>query len=128
MEKLRWSHLGYHFDYNIVTYKEEKYYGFPNDLSLLMTCIAKRIGYPSYVPETAIINYYPLGSSMGGHTDHYEEELDQPLISVSFGQPAVFLIGGPTRDIRPTGKKCVNHLFSRTVLQSANYSKNARGA
>ena len=40
---------------------------------------------------------------MGGHTDHYEEELSQPLISFSFGQSAVFLIGGCTRDIKPEG-------------------------
>ena len=52
---------------------------------------------------TGIINYYPEGTSMGGHTDHYEEELRQPLIAYSFGQPAVYLIGGDTRDIKPEG-------------------------
>ena len=103
MEKLRWTHLGYHFDYNYVNYKEEKYYGFPDDLSMLMKSIAKGLGFEDYSPETAIINYYPVGSSMGGHTDHYEEELDAPLLSVSFGQPAVFLIGGKTKDIKPEG-------------------------
>ncbi len=103
MEKLRWTHLGYHFDYNYVNYKEEKYYGFPEDLSQLMKCISTGLGFEDYSPETAIVNYYPIGSSMGGHTDHYEEELDAPLISVSFGLPAVFLIGGQTKDIQPQG-------------------------
>lgn len=103
VDQLRWVHLGYHFDYNFVNYKEEKYYGFPEDLVLLMKAIAMAIGYESYVPETGIINYYPLGSSMGGHTDHYEEELDAPLISLSFGQKAVFLIGGKTKDVKPEG-------------------------
>eukprot|EP00794_Sanderia_malayensis_P003371 gene3371-3860_t len=101
MEKLRWTHLGYHFDYNYVNYKEEKYYGFPEDLSKLMKYISLGLGFEDYSPETAIINYYPIGSSMGGHTDHYEEELNAPLISVSFGQPAVFLMGGKTKDIKP---------------------------
>ena len=40
---------------------------------------------------------------MGGHTDHYEEALTQPLISYSFGQSAIYLIGGQTRDLKPAG-------------------------
>lgn len=101
IDKLRWAHLGYHFDYNFVNYKEEKYYGFPDDLASLMKVVAIIIGYEHYVPETAIVNYYPIGSSMGGHTDHYEEDLDAPLLSISFGQPCVFLIGGATKDVQP---------------------------
>merc|ERR1712113_736917 len=80
----------------------KKYYGFPKDLSELTNTIAHAFGYKEYFPETGIINYYPDGASMGGHTDHYEEELCQPLISYSFGQACVFLIGGTTRDIKPT--------------------------
>lgn len=102
MERLRWVHLGYHFDYNIVDYKSEKYYEFPSDLAGLTRHIANAIGYPDYSPEAGIVNYYPLGGSMGGHTDHYESDLSWPLISLSFGQSAIFLIGGATRDIRPS--------------------------
>lgn len=104
MSRLHWVHLGYHFDYNIVDYKPEHYYGFPKDLSGLMSHIAEAIGYSGYTPEAGIVNYYPLGTSMGGHTDHYELDLSWPLISISFGQSAVFLIGGKTKDIKPTGK------------------------
>lgn len=103
MDRLRWVHLGYHFDYNVVDYKSEKYYDFPSDLAGMTKHIAEAVGYPDYSPEAGIINYYPLGGSMGGHTDHYESDLSWPLISMSFGQSAIFLIGGPTRDIRPTG-------------------------
>lgn len=103
MTRLHWVHLGYQFDYNVVDYKPEHYYGFPKDLSGLMNHIAEAIGYPGYTPEAGIVNYYPLGASMGGHTDHYELDLSWPLISISFGQPAVFLIGGKTRNIKPTG-------------------------
>jgi alkylated DNA repair protein alkB family protein 1 len=42
---------------------------------------------------------------MGGHVDKYENDLSQPLVSISFGQSAVYLIGGKTCDIRPTGTR-----------------------
>ena len=103
MDRLRWVHLGYHFDYNVVNYKPERYYDFPSDLAGMTQHIANAIGYPDYSPEAGIVNYYPLGGSMGGHTDHYESDLSWPLISLSFGQTAIFLIGGATRDIRPAG-------------------------
>ena len=104
MDRLRWVHLGYQFDYNVVDYKPERYYDFPSDLAGMTQHIANAIGYPDYSPEAGIVNYYPLGGSMGGHTDHYESDLSWPLISLSFGQTAIFLIGGATRDIRPVGK------------------------
>lgn len=104
MDRLRWVHLGYHFDYNVVNYKPERYYDFPSDLAGMTQHIANAIGYADYSPEAGIVNYYPLGGSMGGHTDHYESDLSWPLISLSFGQTAIFLIGGATRDIRPVGK------------------------
>ena len=116
IDRLRWAHLGYHFDYNFVNYKEEKYYGFPEDLALLMKVIADIIGHENYIPETAIVNYYPIGSSMGGHTDHYEEELDAPLLSISFGQPCVFLIGGPTKDVKPEGEFYVTESLSIVTM------------
>jgi len=101
INQLRWVHMGYHFDYNTVNYKLKRYHGFPRDLSLLTEIIAHTFNFPNYVSETGIINYYPEGSSMGGHTDHYEDELSQPLISYSFGQSAIYLIGGQTRDVKP---------------------------
>ena len=103
MDRLRWVHLGYHFDYNVVDYKPERYYDFPLDLAGMTQHIASTIGYPDYSPEAGIVNYYPLGGTMGGHTDHYESDLSWPLISLSFGQTAIFLIGGATREIRPEG-------------------------
>ena len=40
--------------------------------------------------------------STGGHTDHSERNLEAPLVSVSLGQPCVFLLGGRTREAEPT--------------------------
>lgn len=101
INKLRWVHMGYHFDYNTVDYKLKTYHGFPEDLALLTQTIAGVFSFPDYVSETGIINYYPEGSTMGGHTDHYENELSQPLIGYTFGQSAIYLIGGQTRDVKP---------------------------
>lgn len=121
MDRLRWVHLGYHFDYNVVDYKSEKYYDFPSDLAGMTQHIAEAVGYPDYSPEAGIINYYPLGGSMGGHTDHYESDLSWPLISMSFGQSAIFLIGGPTRDIRPTAL----YICSGDILIMSGQSRTA---
>jgi alkylated DNA repair protein alkB family protein 1 len=48
--------------------------------------------------EAAIINYYHMNSTLCAHTDHSEyDALTKPLISLSFGNAAVFLIGGQTK-------------------------------
>jgi len=51
--------------------------------------------------EAAIVNYYPLGATLAGHTDRSERNMEKPLFSVSLGQDAIFLIGGPTKATRP---------------------------
>jgi alkylated DNA repair protein alkB family protein 1 len=38
---------------------------------------------------------------LSGHQDYSEENLEAPLISISFGNSAVFLIGGKSKDIKP---------------------------
>lgn len=47
------------------------------------------------------MNYYHMDSTLSGHTDHSEKDLAQPLLSLSFGQSAIFLIGGTTKQTRP---------------------------
>jgi alkylated DNA repair protein alkB homolog 1 len=44
----------------------------------------------------AIVNYYQAKSVMGGHIDDLEEAVTQPVVSVSVGRPAVFVLGGAT--------------------------------
>ena len=39
---------------------------------------------------------------MGGHVDDAEEDMSKPIISVSFGNTVVFLIGSKTRETKPT--------------------------
>ena len=39
---------------------------------------------------------------MGGHIDDGEEDLTKPIVSISFGNTVVFLMGGETREVQPT--------------------------
>lgn len=52
----------------------------------------------SFVPSAAIVNYYNTKSTMGGHRDDLEEALDKPIVSLSLGLPAIFLLGGLGKD------------------------------
>jgi len=64
--------------------------------------LAAASGFPDFEAEAAIVNYYAMDSSIGGHTDHSEKNHEAPLLSVSFGQSAIFLLGGKNKSIRPT--------------------------
>lgn len=55
---------------------------FPNDLSLLCSYFTKSLGFDNFNAEAAIINYYHLDSTLSGHTDHSEQNLEAPLISL----------------------------------------------
>lgn len=95
---LRWVTLGYHHNWDTKVYSEEDFTPFPADLNLLISAvIAPALGYKDFQSQAAIVNYYPQGSTLSGHTDHSEVNLDAPLFSISFGQSAIFLIGGPER-------------------------------
>ena len=52
-------------------------------------------------PEAALVNYYSPGDTLGGHIDDAEADLSIPLVSLSVGCPAVFLVGGTSRDQEP---------------------------
>jgi len=55
-----------------------------------------------YRPDAALINYYHPGDTLCGHIDDAEVDLCQPLVSISLGCPAIFLIGGGSKDVVPT--------------------------
>ena len=77
---------------------------FPTDLSDLCTGIAAAVGTGlenDFKVEAAIVNYYPVGASMGGHLDDAEHTMDKPIISISIGCSAIFLIGGRQRSVKP---------------------------
>lgn len=66
----------------------------PSELCSLTSVLAKALGFPDFKAEAAIVNYYRMNSTLAGHTDHSEVNAMAPLFSISFGQTAIFLIGG----------------------------------
>ena len=94
-EALRWATLGYHFDWTAREYLEESRSAFPEDLSVMSRALAKAVGLDLH-PETAILNYYRRSTNMGGHIDD-SECAEAPVVSVSFGCSAVYVLGGESQ-------------------------------
>jgi DNA oxidative demethylase len=61
---------------------------------------AATAGFSAFDPDSCLINSYAVGARMGLHQDRDEMDRDQPVVSVSFGLPAVFLFGGAKRTDR----------------------------
>lgn len=96
LNKLRWITLGYHHNWDTKVYSENNRGKFPKDLKDMSAFLARVLGYSNFSAEAAIVNYYHMDSTLSGHTDHSERNLEAPLFSFSFGQTAIFLIGGKT--------------------------------
>eukprot|EP01130_Rhizamoeba_saxonica_P011989 TRINITY_DN5012_c0_g1_i2.p1 TRINITY_DN5012_c0_g1~~TRINITY_DN5012_c0_g1_i2.p1 ORF type:complete len:304 (-),score=59.96 TRINITY_DN5012_c0_g1_i2:94-1005(-) len=100
--KLRWASLGYHFQWTPRIYTEEFRGETPKDLQEIIQDMAKTVGY-DMVSEATIINYYTgVKCRMGAHVDSSEEDLTKPIVSFSFGNTVVFLIGDRTLQTEPT--------------------------
>ncbi|KAL7571583.1 hypothetical protein ACA910_020996 [Epithemia clementina (nom. ined.)] len=126
-QKLTWATMGYHYDWTSRAYHPEVKSDMPKlicDLSKLFATTALRVllsstsgtdnsspprsnnvrnddDVLSYDPSACIVNYYNEKSLMGGHRDDLEYALDKPIVSLSFGLPAIFLLGGPTKEDTP---------------------------
>ncbi|GAA6078965.1 nucleic acid dioxygenase ALKBH1 [Tachysurus ichikawai] len=101
LEKLRWVTLGYHYNWDTKTYSPEHCTPFPEDLHCLSHTVASACGFPGFSAEAGILNYYRSDSSLGIHVDESELDHNPPLVSFSFGQTAVFLLGGSKRQDPP---------------------------
>ncbi|KAG7452572.1 uncharacterized protein BT62DRAFT_958504 [Guyanagaster necrorhizus] len=55
----------------------------------------------NYEPDAGIVNFYQTKDTLMAHVDRSEVCATAPLVSISLGNAAVFLIGGPTRDTEP---------------------------
>ncbi len=58
---------------------------------------AARGGFAGFAPDACLINTYEPGARMGLHQDRDERDFSHPIVSVSLGLDAIFLIGGPKR-------------------------------
>lgn len=73
----------------------------PAVLQRLAARAASRAGFERFEPDACLINRYQPGARMTLHQDKDERALDQPIVSVSLGLPAVFLFGGDARSDKP---------------------------
>lgn len=55
---------------------------------------AGEAGFPQFTPDACLINRYEPGAKLTLHQDKDEQDLKQPIVSVSLGLPAVFQFGG----------------------------------
>uniref|UniRef100_A0A6B2LCC8 Fe2OG dioxygenase domain-containing protein n=1 Tax=Arcella intermedia TaxID=1963864 RepID=A0A6B2LCC8_9EUKA len=102
MSDLRWAALGYHFQWTPRIYTEEHRGVFPAELAEIASDLAGLVNQ-KIISEAAIVNFYPdLKCQMGAHVDDAEEEMSRPIVSMSFGNSVVFMMGGRTRDVVPT--------------------------
>ena len=73
----------------------------PGSFRELAARAAAELGFHDFAPDACLINRYEPGARLSLHRDSDEGDLSAPIVSVSFGLPAVFLWGGPKRSDRP---------------------------
>ncbi len=64
----------------------------PAALRRLAAQAADEAGFPGFEPDTCLLNVYQPGDRMGLHTDKDEADFRWPIVSVSLGIPATFLV------------------------------------
>ena len=69
----------------------------PKLFKQLAASCALRCGFSSFEPDACLINRYTGTAHMGLHQDKDERDFSQPIVSVSLGASAVFLLGGNLR-------------------------------
>jgi alkylated DNA repair protein (DNA oxidative demethylase) len=50
-------------------------------------------GFPGFTPNSCLINRYSIGTRLSLHQDKDEKDYAHPIVSVSLGLPATFLLG-----------------------------------
>ncbi|XP_021899617.1 alpha-ketoglutarate-dependent dioxygenase alkB [Carica papaya] len=104
LRKLRWSTLGLQFDWSKRNYDVSLPH---NKIPDALHQLAKRMASPAmpvgeeFQPEAAIVNYFGLGDTLGGHLDDMEADWTKPIVSLSLGCKAIFLLGGKSREDTP---------------------------
>lgn len=69
----------------------------PPECRALAQGAAAVAGFPAYAPDVCLVNEYLPGTRLSLHQDRDERDFAQPIVSVSFGMSATFLLGGLSR-------------------------------
>lgn len=72
----------------------------PESFLALAQLAAQTAGFKNFTPDSCLINAYEIGAKMSLHQDRNERDFSQPIVSVSLGLPATFLLGGLMREDR----------------------------
>ena len=104
LSKLRWATVGAPFNWTSRKYEPDV----PRRaISEELVSLTRRIA--SVAPENwefeaqaGLVNYYQPGDTLNGHVDDAESNLDRPIVSISLGCPAIFLLGYEDRNRAPT--------------------------
>lgn len=118
LSRLTWAAVGYQYQWTPRTYDRRCYSPFPHGLAQLATELACACGW-SLRPEAAIINLYNASSTMGGHKDDAEPCQEVPIVSISLGLEAIYLLGGLTKAEAP----CAMRLRSGDVIVQGGRSR-----
>ncbi|KAF7124235.1 hypothetical protein RHSIM_Rhsim12G0099900 [Rhododendron simsii] len=104
LRKLRWSTLGLQFDWSKRNYDVSLPH---NKIPDALAQLAKKMAAPAmplgqeFQPEAAIGVLFILGDTLGGHLDDMEADWSKPIVSMSLGCKAIFLLGGKSRQDLP---------------------------
>ena len=69
----------------------------PPLLVALASRAATLAGFEGFLPDACLINHYLPGTQLSLHQDRDEQDFTQPIVSLSLGLPAAFVLGGSQR-------------------------------
>lgn len=105
IRKTRWITLGYQYNWTTKEYNFDETdlnSTFPEDLSIWTKQAVEQLGFDSeFHPEAGIVNFYQPDDTLTGHVDRSEKNMTAPLVSLSIGLSAIFLLGGLSREDSP---------------------------
>jgi len=87
------SHAGYQYT-DIDPLSNQPWPTMPTAFMALAQAAANQAGFSHFIPDSCLINKYIADSKMSLHQDKDEADLSAPIVSVSLGISATFLLGG----------------------------------
>ncbi|CAK5111688.1 unnamed protein product [Meloidogyne enterolobii] len=93
-KKLRWVTLWNDYNWDTKEYLNNARQSLPDEMAKLSRLDVCSLGLGDFLPDAAIVNFYPEKSHLSPHVDRSERDLSRPLVSISLGQPAIYLTGG----------------------------------